>query len=287
MRLAMLETEIGVRLVGLRGQYWIDLQGFDSDLPGSIDQWLLESDEGRNRLAAAVAHGPVLDQSIVGFLPPIRHPRKILCVGKNFAEHAREMGTAPPEEPLIFSKLVTTLIGHECEIVLPKESSQVDYEAELVVVIGKAGRRINEAAALSHVAGYTCGHDVSARDWQRGKPGGQWLLGKSFDTFAPLGPCLVSADEVPDVANLDLELRLNGTTMQRANTRNMIYSVPRLISYVSQVCTLEAGDLLFTGTPDGVGFARNPQVFLAAGDQVEVEIQGLGLLRNRVVAFDG
>ena len=160
----------------------------------------------------------------------------------------------------------------------------VDYEAELVVVIGKPGRRIAESEAMDYVAGYMCGNDVSARDWQMKKPGGQWLLGKSFDTFAPTGPHLVTQDEITNPQQLAVRLILNGQVMQQSNTNQFIFSVTQLIAYVSQVCTLEVGDLLFTGTPGGVGFARKPPVFLKDGDVVEVEIESVGKLRNAVVS---
>jgi 2-keto-4-pentenoate hydratase/2-oxohepta-3-ene-1,7-dioic acid hydratase in catechol pathway len=200
----------------------------------------------------------------------------------NYADHAAESGAPIPEEPVIFNKFATSVGAHEDPIVLPRVSSQVDYEAELVVVIGQGGRHIAEGDALRHVAGYCCGHDVSARDWQLGKPGKQWLLGKTFDTFAPFGPHLVTADEVGDPGNLAIELRLNGQVMQSSSTRQLIFSVPKLVSYISDVCTLEPGDVLFTGTPPGVGMARKPPVFLQAGDVVEVEIEKVGTLRNRV-----
>ena len=189
-----------------------------------------------------------------------------------------------PSEPLIFSKLPTCLIGHGAEIRLPQVSSQVDFEAELVVVVGRPAKRVAETQALRYVAGYMCGNDVTARDWQKGKPGQQWLLGKSFDTFAPVGPCFVTADEIPDPQSLQVTLRLNDQVMQEATTRDMTYSVAFLVSYISQVCTLLPGDLIFTGTPAGVGVARDPQVFLQPGDTLEVEIEGLGCLRNRCVA---
>ncbi|GBD37630.1 Ureidoglycolate lyase [bacterium HR36] len=162
----------------------------------------------------------------------------------------------------------------------------MDYEAELVVIIGKRGRYIPESQSWDYIAGYTIGHDVSARDWQLRKPGGQWLAGKTFDTFAPLGPVLVTADEVPNPHDLHIELRLSGQVMQRSNTSQMIFTVDKLVSYISQVVTLEPGDLIFTGTPSGVGFARKPPVFLKPGDVVEIEIEQLGILRNPVVAED-
>jgi 2-keto-4-pentenoate hydratase/2-oxohepta-3-ene-1,7-dioic acid hydratase in catechol pathway len=160
----------------------------------------------------------------------------------------------------------------------------VDYEAELVAVIGVGGRNIPLASAAEHVAGYCCGHDVSARDWQMRKPGGQWLLGKSFDGFAPCGPELVTADELREPGKLRIQLRLNGRTMQDSNTEQLIFSVPQLVAYLSQVCTLAPGDLIYTGTPPGVGAARRPPVFLQPGDQVEVEIERIGVLSNPVVA---
>jgi 2-keto-4-pentenoate hydratase/2-oxohepta-3-ene-1,7-dioic acid hydratase in catechol pathway len=167
---------------------------------------------------------------------------------------------------------------------LPPESNEVDYEAELVVVIGRPARRVSREAAWEHVAGYCCGHDVSARDWQKNKPGKQWLLGKSFDTFAPLGPWLATPDEIPDPGDLPIEMRLNGAVMQRSNTNQLIFPIDYLVSYLSHVCTLRPGDLIYTGTPAGVGFARKPPVFLQPGDVAEVEIAGLGTLRNPVVA---
>jgi 2-keto-4-pentenoate hydratase/2-oxohepta-3-ene-1,7-dioic acid hydratase in catechol pathway len=151
------------------------------------------------------------------------------------------------------------------------------------VVIGKGGRQIAAADAMAHVAGYACGHDVSARDWQLERPGGQWLLGKTFDTFAPFGPELVTADEIDDPGRLDIALRLNGETMQQSNTRQLIFAIPTLIAHLSSVCTLEVGDVIFTGTPPGVGAARKPPVVLKPGDDVEVEIQGIGCLRNPVI----
>ncbi len=199
-------------------------------------------------------------------------------------ECARETGKELPPEPVIFSKFGTAVAAHGDPIVLPRASNKVDYEAELVAVIGRGGRHIPKETALDHVAGYCCGHDVSARDWQTGKPGGQWLLGKSFDGFAPFGPELVTADEVGDSGNLRIQLRINGRTMQDSSTSQLIFSVAELVAYVSGVCTLRTGDVLFTGTPSGVGVARKPPVYLQPGDVVEVEIERIGVLRNAVVA---
>jgi 2-keto-4-pentenoate hydratase/2-oxohepta-3-ene-1,7-dioic acid hydratase in catechol pathway len=220
----------------------------------------------------------------VKLLPPVPDPPKIVCIGLNYRDHAAESGAAIPKEPILFSKYATALVGHEDSIVLPAVSSEVDYESELVIVVGRRGRPRSPVEAEGYIAGYTIGHDVSARDWQLKKEGKQWMVGKTFDTFAPCGPFLVTADEVRDPQNLAIRLRLNGQTMQDSNTRQMIFGPAELLAYLAQVFTLEPGDLIFTGTPPGVGFARKPPVFLKPGDVVEVEIEGLGILRNTAVA---
>jgi 2-keto-4-pentenoate hydratase/2-oxohepta-3-ene-1,7-dioic acid hydratase in catechol pathway len=218
----------------------------------------------------------------VEYKAPVPNPHKIICLGLNYADHAKEGGVPIPKEPVLFSKYATALIGHGEDIVLPPVSQEVDYEAELVVVVAERGRNIPAEKGMDYVAGYTIGHDVSARDWQLKKDGKQWMVGKTFDTFAPTGPVLVTKDEIPDPHSLAIRLRLNGQTMQDSNTRQMIFPVSQVIAYLSQVFTLEPGDLIFTGTPPGVGFARKPPVFLKTGDVVEVEIEGLGVLRNPV-----
>jgi 2-keto-4-pentenoate hydratase/2-oxohepta-3-ene-1,7-dioic acid hydratase in catechol pathway len=220
----------------------------------------------------------------VKLLPPIPDPPKILCIGLNYRDHAAETGAPIPRDPVLFSKFTTALIGPEEPIVLPPVSQKVDYEAELVLVIGRKGRNIPRAEARAYLAGCMVGHDVSARDWQLEKDGKQWLAGKTFDTFAPTGPWLVTLDEIGNPHDLGIRLRLNGQTMQDSSTRQMIFHAEDLIAYISQVVTLLPGDLIFTGTPPGVGIARKPQVWLKAGDVVEVEIDGLGVLRNPVVA---
>lgn len=218
------------------------------------------------------------------FSPPICGMEKVICIGTNYADHAREMGGEPPTIPVVFNKFPSTIVGAGTEIVLPSISSAVDFEAELVVVIGRGGKNIARDSAMEHVFGYCCGNDISARDWQKGKPGGQWLLGKTFDTFAPIGPVIVTADEVPNPHQLQIELRLNGSTMQSSNTDQLIFSIDVLIAHLSQFVTLKPGDLIFTGTPSGVGAGRQPPLFLQPGDQLEVEIEGLGVLRNDVIA---
>ncbi|HKI32371.1 MAG TPA: fumarylacetoacetate hydrolase family protein [Gemmataceae bacterium] len=285
MRLATIQTADGPRAAVLHGLYCVDLQATDPRLPASVRRLLelgppgLELAREAARRADAVKH----EASRVRFLPPVTDPRKIICIGLNYRDHAAESGAPIPRDPVLFSKYATALIGHDAAIVLPSVSNEVDYEAELVVVIGKGGRHLSAEQAKGHVAGYTVGHDVSARDWQLKKDGKQWMVGKTFDTFAPCGPVLVTADEVHDPHNLGIRLRLNGQTMQDSSTKQMIFPVWDIVSYLSKVFTLEPGDLVYTGTPPGVGMARKPPLFLKPGDVCEVEIDGLGVLRNPVV----
>jgi 2-keto-4-pentenoate hydratase/2-oxohepta-3-ene-1,7-dioic acid hydratase in catechol pathway len=284
MRLATIQTPNGPRAAVLHGEHYVDLHATDATLPPSVRE-LLEAGPAVLKAAEQAAHRPnaVLHASAdVKLLPPIPDPRKIVCLGLNYRDHARESGASIPKDPVLFSKYATALIGPDEAIVLPPVSHKVDFEAELVIVVGKRGRNLQADEALRHVVGYTIGHDVSARDWQLEKDGKQWMVGKTFDTFAPLGPALVTADKVPDPHKLPIRLRLNGKTMQDSNTQEMIFSVGAILAYLSLVFTLEPGDLVFTGTPSGVGFARKPPVFLKAGDVVEVEIGGLGVLRNPV-----
>ncbi len=212
---------------------------------------------------------------------PIAHPQKITCIGLNYADHAREGGVEPPAAPIFFLKSHNTICGPGDPIRLPPNSTQVDYEAELAVVIGKRGTRIAESDAHKYIAGYTILHDVSARDMQFADK--QWYRGKSCDTFAPTGPWIVTADELPDPHVLRVSLTLNGQTLQDSNTSNLIFKVPFLVSYLSQSVTWEVGDLISTGTPPGVGFARHPPVFMKAGDTVNVTVERIGTLTNPVV----
>jgi len=217
-------------------------------------------------------------------LPPVPAPEKIICIGLNYLDHAIETGATPPTEPIVFSKFNTALVGDGEAIVLPGLSHEVDYEAELVIVIGSTAKHVTRAEAMSRVAGYSCGHDVSARDWQKGRPGGQWLLGKSFDTFAPLGPCLTTTDEIPDPGALPITMTINGEVLQSSTTAQLIFDIPHLISHLSHLMTLKAGDLIYTGTPPGVGAARKPPRFLCDGDVCVVTIEGIGQLSNRCAA---
>jgi len=281
MRLVTYQSASGPRVAATRGGAYVDLHATDPQLPTSMKELLAMGADGLGRAQAARDSGePISD---VRLLAPVPDPQKVICIGLNYADHAAESGNTVGDEPVVFNKFPTTIRADGDDIVLPAVSDQVDYEAELVVVIGVGGKNIPREEALSAVAGYACGHDVSARDWQIGKPGGQWLLGKGFDSFAPYGPELVTGDEVGDPGKLGISLRLNGQTMQDSNTQELIFSIDYLVSYLSQVCTLMPGDLIFTGTPPGVGAARKPPVFLKPGDTVEVEIEKIGLLTNNVV----
>lgn len=212
--------------------------------------------------------------------PPIPDPDKIICLGLNYRRHAEEAGLPIPEVPSLFAKYRNSLTGPASPIILPGVSEQVDYEAELAVVIGRRCKNITSTQALAYVAGYMALNDVSARDVQMRT--GQWLAGKAIDSFAPCGPALV-IDEIGDPQSLDISTRVNGQTLQQANTSDMIFSVAETISFLSQLMTLEPGDIIATGTPEGVGFKRNPPIFLHAGDVVEVEVEDIGILRNPVV----
>lgn len=285
MRLVTFEHE-GTRRVGVRkDDVIIDLSKADASLPTNMRDFLTAGDSALNAAKSAAEAGDhAIPVSNVKICAPIHNPEKIICIGLNYADHAAESGMPIPEEPVVFSKYASSIIDPGDNIVAPSVSTQVDYEVELVVVIGKGGRNISEANALSHVAGYMVGHDVSARDYQLQKPAGQWMMGKTFDTFAPIGPDLVTADEVPNPGNLGIRCILNGETVQDSNTNQLIFNIEQLIAYLSHVFTLKPGDLIFTGTPPGVGMGRDPQVWLKAGDVVVCEVDGLGQLENPVVS---
>jgi 2-keto-4-pentenoate hydratase/2-oxohepta-3-ene-1,7-dioic acid hydratase in catechol pathway len=260
--------------VGLRGAGFHDLLAVmagGSDGMDRVMRWL----EGH-------PWGEDLDAQAATLLAPIARPPKIICVGLNYRDHAIESGMAIPEVPTIFAKFPTAVIGPRQAIVLPRISTKPDYEAELAVVIGKGGRHIAAERWQEHVFGYTILNDVSARDFQLATT--QWMIGKTFDTFAPFGPAIVTADEIADPHNLRISLELNGQVMQDSNTSNLIFKIPQLIAHLSSVFTLETGDIIATGTPAGVGFTRKPPVYLRPGDEVCVRIESLGELVNPVVA---
>lgn len=240
----------------------------------------------RERQAAGdttlAAQGLLYASSQVELLAPVLRPGKVVCLGLNYRDHAAESGMTVPEYPVLFHKVAGSLIGQGQAVVIPRISEKVDYEAELAVIIGKRGKYIAEADALAYVAGYTIANDVSARDLQFRTA--QWTTGKMLDTFGPLGPALVTKDEVPDPNALRIASILNGEVMQDSNTSEMIFHVPFIVHYLSQLTTLEPGDVIMTGTPAGVGQARTPPVFLKAGDSITIEIEHLGSLTNPLVA---
>ncbi|MFW9923654.1 MAG: fumarylacetoacetate hydrolase family protein [Candidatus Thorarchaeota archaeon] len=217
----------------------------------------------------------------IKFIAPISNPQKIICLGRNFVEHAKEGGAEPPKNPMIWGKFNSAIIGHQDNIVLPKISDKVDVEIELVAIIGKKGKHIPEEEALNYVFGYTIGNDVSARDFQYADK--QFTRSKTMDTFAPLGPWIVTKDEIEDSQNLNLELKVNERVWQNSNTKNMTFSVAYIISYLSDSFTFEPGDLIFTGTPAGVGHYQEPPSYLKEGDIVTLTIEKIGTLANFVV----
>lgn len=233
-------------------------------------------------LALAEEIGAPIPLDECRLLAPVSEPQKVLAIGLNYADHAHESGIEPPKAPVLFVKTPNSIIGPNEQIRWrTRDSQQVDYEAELAAVIGRRARDVSVRDALSFVLGYTCCNDVSARDAQFAD--GQWIRGKSFDTFCPIGPWIVTADEIPDPQSLGIRCRVDGRTLQDSTTAEMIFGVAELVSYLSQVLTLEPGDIIATGTPFGVGFARTPPIYLEHGNLVEVEIDGIGTLANPVV----
>ncbi len=235
-------------------------------------------------LASGAASELLLNEETLAFGPCVTHPNKLICVGLNYRKHAEETKAAIPEYPILFNKFNNTLTGHKCDVALPKVSEQVDYEVELAVVIGKTAKYVSKENALDYVFGYCAVNDLSARDLQLRTP--QWLLGKSCDGFSPLGPYLVTADEVGNPNELALSTKVNGEVRQSSNTSDMIFHVDEIVSYISQHMTLTPGDVILTGTPEGVvlGLPKEQRVYLKAGDVVEIEIEKLGKLVNRMVA---
>lgn len=262
----------------------VDLNTFDPTLPKTMLQFL---EQGETTLSVArralATQLPVLPRSQVSFLAPVTRPDKVVCVGMNYADHCKEQNVRVPKEPIIFSKFSSSIVGPYDEIILPPESEEVDWEVELAVIIGKKGKHIKATDAMAHVAGFTVAHDVSARDWQMRRNGKQWLLGKTFDTFCPLGPALVTRDSITDPHNLKICCRVNGEVVQSSSTNQMVFKTEELIAWVSQFVTLYPGDIILTGTPPGVGVFRKPPVFLKKGDEVQCEIEEIGAIVNKVV----
>ena len=249
---------------------------------GSILELLETGNAGFEIAAEEVLDETPIPLADIQLLPPIFRPGKVLAIGKNYHAHAAEMDSVAPEFPMVFNKTHTSLIGDGQSITIPTSVEKPDYEGELVVVIGKKCHGVTSEFALDYVTGYMVGNDVSARGWQRRTS--QFAMGKMVDTFGPVGPVMVTADEIADVQNLRVRTWLNGELMQDGNTKNMIFSVAHIISYISQVVTLEVGDMIFTGTPEGVGAGRKPPVWLSAGGEVVVEVEGIGRLTNPITS---
>ena len=239
-------------------------------------------DAGRRKVGAYVGGQPGTPLDQVRLLAPIPKPRKLICVGLNYRDHAEETGQEIPKVPTIFNKFATAVIAPGDPIILPRVSTSPDYEAEFAFVIGRGGRHVAPENWANHIFGYTILNDVSARDYQRATS--QWLIGKTFDTFAPIGPWIVTKDEIADPHALDIRMVINGEVLQDSNTKHLIFKIPELVAYLSSVFTLEPGDIVSTGTPSGVGAARKPPRWLRPGDDVRVLVPAIGELRNPVIA---
>jgi len=260
----------------LKGENIVDLQMIFPDIPDIGEEFFRDGWVGK---IESVRHSGEKLKTRLGC--PVYRPSKIICLGKNYSEHAKEGGFKNPEKPLLFCKSVNALNGPHDDIQLPESSSKTDWEVELAVVIGKEGKRIKKSEALEFIAGVTIMNDVSGREAQFSDK--QWYRGKSFDTFAPMGPVIVTRDEIGDIQNLNLFASLNGRIMQEANTADMIFDIPTLISYISQDITLIPGDIISTGTPAGVGIFRDPPIAVKSGDVVECGIEKIGRIKNRFV----
>lgn len=284
MKLVTFSQNGAARLGALKDeQSIVDLNKADARLPADMLAFLEAGESALQMAKAAIASTKeTIPLASVKLLAPIPKPGKILCIGLNYSDHAAESGQPLPDFPIVFAKYANTVIAPREAIILPHVTDQVDYEAELGFVIGKRGRYISEADALSYVAGYLPINDVSARDYQSRTS--QWTMGKTFDTFAPMGPALVTSDEVTDPHNLKIQLTINDVMLQNSSTSKLIFGIPQLVASLSEVMTLEPGDVVSTGTPPGVGFAQKPPRFLKAGDVVSVIIEGLGILSNPVIA---
>jgi acylpyruvate hydrolase len=270
----------GLATANPKGEFHGLLSG-DAGYPGSLDALIRKGRSALDEAASVVEAGPAIDLEQVEVLPPLRAPGKIICIGLNYVDHSIESGFIPPDYPTVFTRFTSSLIGVGAPIIRPKVSTQLDYEGELVAIIGIGGRHIAEKDALDHVVGYSIFNDASVRDYQKKSP--QWTIGKNFDSTGAFGPYLVTADELPPGAKgLHIETRLNGTVVQNASTKDMVFSVAQLISILSEAITLSPGDILVSGTPSGVGMARKPPLFMKHGDLCEVEIEGIGILRNKI-----
>ncbi len=280
MKLFRWKDETGVKPGLIIDDVWYDASAFGEDYGETFFQT-----DGLQRLQAFAEAKRDLRRldGVIQLAPPVARPSKIICIGLNYSDHAAEIGAAIPQEPIVFFKSTSSLVGPNDNLVLPKGSEKTDWEVELAVVIQKKATYVGEEDAMNYVAGYCLHNDYSERHFQLER-GGQWVKGKSCDTFAPLGPFMATPDEV-DVDNLRLWLSVNGKKMQDGNTSNLIFKIPFLVSYLSQFMTLLPGDVISTGTPAGVGLGMNPQEYLKEGDVVELGIDGLGSSKQHVVAY--
>ena len=273
-------TRVGISLAAREGVLYVRWQD-EAQWPGSLQSLIGQGGQALQDAGRALARAPEVEQACIRFLPPLGEPPKIVCLGLNYADHSSETGLQVPSYPTVFGRFASSLVGHGETIRRPRVSTQLDYEGELAAVIGTGGRDISKARALDHVIGYSVFNDASVRDYQVRTP--QWTVGKNFDTTGAFGPFFVTADELPaGAAGLSLTTRLNGRVVQQASTTDMIFDVATQVSLLSEVFTWQPGDVVITGTPAGVGVARRPQLWMAPGDVCEVEVEGVGLLRNPI-----
>jgi len=289
MKIVAFEGQGGPHLGVVEGDQVIDLQAVDSKIPSDLGEWLAKNNGDTKQLASLAKGAPASARKPLAglkYLLPVGKPGKIICLGLNYLEHVKEGSQRDniPKFPTIFFRSLTSMVPHGEPIIRPKASETLDYEAELILVVGKRAKHLTPDNATSCIAGYSCGNEGSVREFQRKTT--QWDMGKNFDRTGGFGPWLVTADELPEAAKgLKIETRLNGNVMQSDNTDNMMFPVVEMLVYITQGITLEPGDVIFTGTPSGVGHARKPNpVWMKPGDTVEVEIAGIGTLRNPIAA---
>lgn len=272
----------GIALLDAHGALRVRFDG-EAAYPGTIQSLIAAGADALQQAGRALGTAPAIQVAEVTMLPPLAAPPKIVCIGLNYADHSSETGHQVPSYPTVFGRFASSLVGHGNAIVCPRVSTQLDFEGEFVAVIGRGGRDIPKSRALDHVAGYSVFNDASVRDYQMRTS--QWTVGNNFDATGAFGPSFVSADELPAGAvGLQIETRLNGQTVQKASTRDMLFDVATLVSLLSEVFTWEPGDVIVTGTPAGVGLARTPPLWMKPGDVCEVEVEGIGLLRNPIAA---
>eukprot|EP00045_Choanoeca_perplexa_P019421 m.2804 g.2804 ORF g.2804 m.2804 type:complete len:292 (+) comp4099_c0_seq1:60-935(+) len=285
VRLCRFEVEGNARVgaeLGHNGDI-VDLLACDSTIPNDMRVLLAGGADMMAKVKAAVeGKKVVVERKNIKVLAPITTSEKVVCIGMNYVDHCTEQNMPVPDEPVVFSKFASAISNPGDDIIKAPEVEELDFEVEMVIVVGKDCKRVAEADAMQYVAGYTVAHDVSARDWQLKKNGGQWLVGKSFDGYAPIGPAIVTPDELGDAHNLGIRCRLNGETVQDSNTNQLVFKTEAIIAWLTKFMTLKAGDLILTGTPPGVGCFRKPPLWLKDGDVVDCEIDGIGTITNVV-----